>query len=650
MCGIAGFYDTRAQRSRSEDHKIAQTMTQSLLHRGPDQGGLWQDEDVPLALGHRRLSIQDLSQSGAQPMASPSGRYMMVYNGEIYNVLPLRSALEDLGVTFRGHSDTEVILAGIECWGLGQTLQKINGMFAIALWDKQARMLHFMRDRFGKKPLYIGWAGQSIVFGSELKALRAHPDYSVRINPAAAELFFHYSSIPAPYTIDEKTWQLLPGHSLSLPCDGTASSVEAGTDITALMLPYWQAGSVAQDASKLGLNKDTDQIVLNEFEAILKQSVQERMISDVPLGAFLSGGVDSSVIVALMQTQQSQPIKTYTIGFKEDGFDEAGFAHKVAAHLGTDHHELYVSEADALALIPDLPSMYDEPFADISAIPTALVSRFARQSVTVALSGDGGDEMLGGYNRHIQAPRLWGKLGGWPLPLRRALSGLIESVPSSLWDAALPFRPQAGTALHKVATLLRQKDERGVYEALCRHWQDAPMLGTAAHSAATLIDRQGDALGDASFAERMMLWDVLSYLPSDILVKGDRASMACGLELRAPLLDQRVYSYVWSLPLHYKIRGGTGKWLLRQVLERYVPSALFDRPKQGFSMPVGAWLRGDLRDWAESLLSAQALEAHGLLDKAGIRRCWQAHLDGQGAHATRLWSVLMFQAWAKKWL
>lgn len=646
MCGLTGFYDVKGQHRRSDQQAIVQKMTQTLLHRGPDQGDVWQDSDVALALGHRRLSIMDLTDTGRQPMASPSGRFMTVFNGEIYNVLSLRAELEALDITFRGHSDTEVMLAGFDQWGINQTLQKINGMFAIVLWDRKDRMLHFMRDRLGKKPLYIGWAGQSLVFGSELKALRAHPDYTQQINRQAAALYFRYAYVPAPYCIDKGVWQLPPGYSLSIPCV-EGGCPDAGTDLSALMIPYWNAANIAQDAKKLAVQTGSEGEVIQGFETLLKDCVRDRLISDVPLGAFLSGGIDSSTIVALMQEQQSQPVKTYSIGFDEDGFDEAAYARKVAAHLGTDHQELYVGEKDALDIIPDLPSMYDEPFADISAIPTALVSRFARQSVTVALSGDGGDEMLGGYNRHVEAPRLWSKLSKLPLPLRRGLAAGLESVPEGVWNRIVPFRPQAGTAVHKLAGLMVQNNHRGVYDALCSQWQTSPVLD--APQAALLMDKDEFSLQGFDFAEEMMVWDVLSYLPGDILTKVDRASMDCALEVRAPLLDPRIYDYVWQLPLPYKIRGGTGKWLLRRVLEKYIPAHLFQRPKQGFSMPVGQWLRGDLRDWAEDLLSTQNLQSHAILNEDIVQRTWQAHLDGQGSHATRLWTALMFQAWVKKW-
>ncbi len=649
MCGLTGFYDLKAQRRRSEHHKIAQVMTQALYHRGPDQGDVWQDPDVPLALGHRRLSIMDLTETGRQPMESPSGRFMTVFNGEIYNVLSLRAELEAQGITFRGHSDTEVMLAGFDQWGVNLTLQKINGMFAIVLWDRRDRTLHFMRDRMGKKPLYIGWAGENLVFGSELKSLRAHPDYQTRLNKGAAALYFRYACVPAPHCIDEGVWQLPPGHSLSLKCEEGAFPA-AGSDLSQKMLVYWNAASVAQDAQQLLRTDQSEQDVVQEFEALLTQCVRDRMISDVPLGAFLSGGIDSSTIVALMQGLQDAPVKTYSIGFEEAGFDEASFAKKVAAHIGTDHHEMYVTQRDALDVIPSLPAMYDEPFADISAIPTALVSRFARQGVTVALSGDGGDEMLGGYNRHIEAPRLWGKLGRLPLTVRRMIAASIIAVPTAAWDKILPMRPQAGTALHKVAGLLQQDSREDVYDRLCSHWEDGAVTAQGITSPDLWTQRDEYNLQGLGFAEEMMVWDALSYLPNDILVKVDRASMDCALEVRAPLLDPRIYEYAWTLPLSYKIKQGQGKWLLRQVLQKHVPAELFERPKQGFSMPVGAWLRGDLRDWAEDLLSAQNLQKHGILKKDVVQRTWQAHLDGHGAHATQLWAILMFQSWAQKWL
>lgn len=639
MCGITGFYDVKNRLQRSDLQARCRAMAKAITHRGPDQGDIWVDEAYGVALGHRRLSILDLSDAGRQPMVSASGRYVLVYNGEIYNSPALRVELEAKGAAFRGRSDTEVLLAAIELWGLNLALQKINGMFAFALWDQQKKMLHFARDRLGKKPLYIGWAGDSLVFGSELKALRAHADFKAVIQPQALTAYMERACVPAPLCIYDGVWQLPPGHRLSLEVPALQSS----DDLGAMVEPYWHTERVVE-AARAAPFKGSAAEAADQFESLLMRCTQGRMLSDVPLGAFLSGGIDSSAVVAMMQAGANAPVKTYSIGFHEAGFDEAVYAKRVAAHLGTDHHELYVSQQDALAVIPSLAGMYDEPFADISAIPTNLVAQFARRDVSVALSGDGGDEMLGGYNRHIEAPRLWKKFGWMPEAVRGMLAGGVEAVSVERWDGLLrAVKPQGGSAMHKLAGLLRQSDERGIYDALCSQWQDAPLVSPEAWD-----DGRSDVAG-LEFAEQMMLWDSTGYLPNDILTKVDRASMAHSLEVRAPLLDSRIFDFVWGLPLDYKIRGGTGKWLLREVLKRHVPASLFERPKQGFSVPVGAWLRDELRDWAESLLSVKSLEQHGLLDTPRIRGVWDDHLQGDGRHAEKLWTVLMFQAWYKEW-
>ncbi|MEZ5814641.1 MAG: asparagine synthase (glutamine-hydrolyzing) [Alphaproteobacteria bacterium] len=640
MCGITGFYTDKADRTRAELHVIGKNMAETLTHRGPDSGDLWQDPDVALLLAHRRLSILDLSAEGAQPMASHSGRYMLIYNGEIYNYRDIKKELEEKGSAFRGRSDTEVLLEAIEQWGLNRALQKISGMFALVLWDRQDGTLHFIRDRLGKKPLYIGWAGKSLVFGSELKALRAHPDFAPRLNTQAMTGFLSLGYVEAPFSIYEGVWQLPPGHRLTLDL----TSIKSDENLAAQMKPYWSAADKLEEA-KARPNSKTDNEILDEFEELLSLCVSERLVSDVPLGAFLSGGIDSSAVVALMQKINSQAIKTYSIGFEDAGYNEAPHARAVAAHLGTDHHEHICTAAEALEVIPKLPEIYDEPFADISAIPTYLVSRFARESVSVALSGDGGDEMLGGYNRHIQGPQIWRKMRLMPRVMRSGLSHVIQRMPVNQLDALSRKHPQLGGRLHKMASILSLDTQEEVYTRLLRKWPEAPIAGGGAFEKNLDLPK-----AELSFAESMMFWDSVGYLPNDILTKVDRASMAVSLEARAPLLDQRLYEYVWSLPENMKIRGGEGKWLLRQILKRHVPEKLFERPKQGFNMPVGDWLRGPLKDWAEDLLNTQALKDQGLLNAAMIRKTWQAHLDGQGNHADALWSVLMFQAWQTRWM
>ena len=643
MCGIAGFFAPFSERSRMEMHVRAQKMATALAHRGPDAADVWQDPDHPVALAHRRLSIIDLSPLGAQPMASHSGRYVIVYNGEFYNYQSVQKELEAAGHKFKGRSDTEVFLTAIEAWGLNRALQKINGMFAFALWDRQEKELHFARDRLGKKPLYIGWSNSGrntqLIFGSELKALRAHDAFQAEMNPQSVGHFMQRGWLEAPHCIYKNVWMLKPAHRMTI----TLGKFEAGADLSMLMQPYWHPLEIAEQRHNQGKNK-SEQAMLEEFEDTLRLCVADRMISDVPLGAFLSGGIDSSAVVAMMQSLSSRPVKTYTIGFEEKGFNEAEHAKAIAAHLGTEHTEHTLSPREALEIIPQLPDMFDEPFADISAIPTYLVSKFARQSVTVALSGDGGDEMLGGYARHIQGPKLWKKMSLMPKILRTPLAKALRSVPVNRWDAIYPSHPQFGSKIHKSAEILALDSEDDIYQRLLSVSDEPALLSPQDLIALPEISAQ------FSFAERMMLWDTLTYLPGDVLTKVDRATMAASLEARAPLLDSRIFDFVWTLPENMKIRGGTGKYLLREFLARHVPRELFERPKQGFNMPIGEWLRGPLKHWAESLLDERTLKNQGLIDERAIRKIWHAHLDGQGNHAENLWSILMFQAWHQRWM
>lgn len=639
MCGIAGFYDINSTRSKAEQKSICDKMEKALHHRGPDSAGLWQDPEINLNLAHRRLSILDLTKDGAQPMASQTERYVIIFNGEIYNFLELKKQLEDGGMVFRGRSDTEVILAATEYWGLNQTLQKLSGMFAFALWDRKTRTLHFARDRLGKKPLYIGWAGQgknlSLTFASELKALRAHPDFKAAINQQTANAYMQTGWINAPQCIYEDVIQLPAGHRLSIELEKLTDK----QDLLKLINPYWSAPESAKINSAQRLNMAEHEII-ELFEKQLSTCTAQRMISDVPLGAFLSGGIDSSLITALMQKQSNAPVKTYSIGFENAAFNEAEHAKDIAKHLGTEHHEHYCTSEDALNVIPKLPLIYDEPFADQSAIPTYLVSAFARKHVTVALSGDGGDELMGGYNRHLQGPKIARIISAIPHPIRALAAALIKTIPPQTWQSLKQNSPLFGQHIHKMAHSLSAKNIEQLYER---------MLGSK--DAQYLF--QNPALPKVeglSASEHLMLWDVLTYLPGDVLTKVDRASMACSLEIRSPLLDHRLFELSYSIPQNLKIRNGKGKYLLRQILQKHIPEQLFERPKQGFNIPLDEWLRTDLKDWAHDLLDETALKQHAFMNHKQIKTMWNAHLNGKGNHAQNLWAVIMFQSWYKQWM
>lgn len=644
MCGIVGLLQDGLKPDQWEC--FLRSMTDSLVHRGPDDTGWWYDAEAGVGLGHRRLSIVDLSPLGHQPMASESGRYYITYNGEVYNFRELRKELQLLGCTFRGHSDTEVMLAAIEQWGLEHAVKRFVGMFAFALWDRKERVLHLVRDRLGIKPLYYGWLGKAFVLGSELKAFKAHPAFRGEIDRNALALMMCHSYIPAPYSIYKGIYKLLPGHILTLN-RADIGSASAPT-------PYWTARDVAEDGA-------ADPFVGSETEAVeyldtlLRDAVKLRMVADVPLGAFLSGGVDSSTVVALMQAQSERPVKTFSIGFYEQSYNEAEHAKAVAKHLGTDHTELYVTPEQAMAVIPKLPTLYDEPFSDASQIPTFLVSELARRYVTVSLSGDGGDELFGGYNRYFWGRSIWQKIGWMPRGLRNAVTRALTALSPQSWEALFlklgPVLPEKvkqrnpGDKLHKLAEILAVESPEAMYRGLVSHWKNpAGVVVGAAESPTVLTDRNCWAdLPD--FTQRMMYLDLVSYLPDDILVKVDRASMGVSLEARVPLLDHRVVEFAWRVPLFMKIRNGQSKWLLRQVLYKYVPKELIERPKMGFGIPIDDWLRGPLRDWAEDLLSEERLKREGYLRPEPIRKLWKEHLSGKRNWQYHLWDVLMFEAW-----
>jgi asparagine synthase (glutamine-hydrolysing) len=643
MCGITGFI-TSAAINKSEMEARVRSMADQLAHRGPDDSGSWADPAAGIAFGFRRLAIMDLSEAGHQPMKSASGRYVIVFNGEVYNSSELGAELKSKGYSFCGHSDTEVMLAAIEEWGLEAAVQRFVGMFAFALWDRVCRTLHLVRDRFGIKPLYYGRVGSDFVFASELKAVRQHPGFGGEIDRDALALFMRLSYIPSPHCIYKGFHKLQPGYILSLKSANSSPSLHR----------FWSATEVARQGIESPLQLD-DEEAIEQLHDQLLAAVRLRMIADVPLGAFLSGGVDSSLVVALMQAQSNRPVKTFTIGFDEDGYDEATYARGVAEHLKTDHTELYLSHKDALDVIPSLPQMYDEPFGDSSQIPTFLVSKLARSSVTVSLSGDGGDEVFGGYNRYVNTRRIWNAVKNVPAPLRRAFGNSILAFPPADIDrtfhalrSVLPRKmqpPAPGHKAHKLADLLGSESPRAIYYKIVSNWDDPTVVVTNSCEPGTVRDLIAGETFGKNIEVVMMLTDTLTYLPDDILTKVDRASMATSLEARVPLLDHRLFEFAWRLPFQLKVRNGTGKWIVRQVLEKYVPTQLIERPKMGFGVPIDSWLRGPLRDWVEELLSAQSLSDHGLLQRQPIRQKWQEHLSGARNWQYLLWNVLSFQDW-----
>jgi len=640
FCGFVGYNGFSAEKVKS----LSSAMGNAIMHRGPDDSGFWQDNNAQVVLEHRRLSILDLSPAGHQPMVSPSGRFVIAYNGEIYNHSGLGLKVKGL----KGHSDTEVLLALIEADGVVATLKQIVGMFAFVLWDRTDNSLYLVRDRMGEKPLYYGWQNDIFLFGSELKALKAHPVFDGEIDRDSISLQLRHNCIPAPYSIYKGIQKLLPGTFLKLSV-GNGSVLEK-------KLPepqkYWSFIAVAERGVE-DCFVGNESSAIFELDKLLSQSVSEQMVADVPLGAFLSGGVDSSVVVALMQKQSSVPVKTFSIGFNERGYDEAIYAKEVASHLGADHTELYVSAQQAMDLIHRLPMLYDEPFSDSSQIPTFLVAEMTRQHVKVSLSGDGGDELFGGYNRHFKTHQWWDKINLIPKSVRWLISKGLISVPPDVWDRAGYVAAQLsgnrnrwqnmGRDISKLAGVLSVEDGASLYKHFTTHWNDPSAVVIGGQERKTEVSEPSIELD--SMVEQMMLLDTLTYLPDDILTKVDRAAMGVSLETRIPMLDHRLVEFAWKLPLSMKIRCGQGKWILRQLLYQYVPKELIERPKMGFGVPIDSWLRGPLRDWAENLLDESRLRQEGYFYPQPIRKKWKEHLSGKRNWQHHLWDVLMFQAW-----
>ena len=661
LCGLAGFWG-RPENSLSvgELHETIVRMADQLRERGPDDSGFWVLPSSGIAFGHRRLAILDLSSAGHQPMQLRSGKFSMVFNGEIYSHLDIRAELGEIGAKqrWRGHADTETLLAAIEHWGVEATLKRCVGMFAFALWDSASQSLTLARDRLGEKPLYYGWAGSgdqaAFVFASELKAIRAYPGFNAAVSRAALSEYLRFAYVPAPLSIYENIFKLEPGCMLTIkgapPKVAPSEAIAVGQQYETLEMRRWW--SLEDTVNGQGAKAfECELRAVDELELTLLRAVQGQSLADVPLGAFLSGGVDSSTIVALMQSQASQRVKTFTIGFDEAGFDESPHARAVARHLGTDHHETRVSSKMAQDVIPSLPWMYDEPFADSSQIPTHLVCKAARQHVTVALSGDGGDELFGGYNRYFWGSRIWAKFSWMPLRARQLMAKAICAVPVNRWDyvGRATGITRFGDRVHKLGTRLGSiQDMDELYWSLVSEWDPASVVKGVDQISSSPWERNNALPAGLNPVERMMFRDAVTYLPDDILCKVDRAAMACSLETRVPFLDHQVVELAWRLPLHMKIRGNTGKWALRQVLYKYVPKELIERPKAGFAIPIGQWLRGPLRDWAESLLGETRLRQEGYFHPEPIRQAWAEHLSGRRDHTPKIWTILMFQAWLEQ--
>jgi len=646
MCGITGFWTTNRDHIRRRED-IVRALAAYLTHRGPDAAGTWTGEPSEPVLGHRRLAILDLSEAGRQPMISSDGRWVLTYNGEVYNYRDLRSRLRaGAGAEFRGESDTEVLVEAIARWGLRETLERADGMFAFAAWDRREERLSLVRDRLGIKPLFYGHTGEGIVFGSEIDAVAGHPGMDAEISPTGIGLLLKYKRIPAPWSIYKDVRKLRPGTIVTLEAPGSAPAEST-----------WWSAREAMCRGREQPFRGTPEEAVDALEAKLAESVEARMVSDVPLGAFLSGGIDSSTVAAMMQAVSDRTVRTYTMGVADETYDESSDAARVADYLGTDHTEREVRPAEARAVIPKLPEMFDEPFADPTQIPNYLVSKIASREVTVALSGDGGDELYGGYNRHLWGPRVWAAVRAVPALVRRGASAAGRALSEARWNAlggtadrvvpgGIEVR-RPGQKVHKLADALPARDPAELYERLDTQWFAPTELVRGLRHCPSPVRRAFDE-ADGAFAERMMYADLVGYLPDQILTKVDRTTMAVSLEGRVPMLDHRLVEFAWRLPAELKIRDGTGKWVLRQVLYRHVPKSIVDRPKTGFGFPVGDWLRGPLREWADELLDERRLREQGYLRAAPIRQAWERHREARSDVAHQLWAVLMFQAWLER--
>jgi len=647
MCGFTGFLGGDASLSLAEQHRLLTGMTNTIQHRGPDSAGYWADPLRQVGLGHRRLAIIDLTAAGHQPMHSANQRYVIAFNGEIYNHLDLREKLKPEGSSshWRGHSDTETLLAGFQAWGIEKTIENSTGMFAFAVWDQETKVLTLGRDRLGEKPIYYGWTTNSqspvFLFGSELKALKAHSSFKSEVCRDALALFMRHNYIPAPYSIYKNIYKLLPGCLLNISLENPEPVIKK----------YWQVNQAVLQGTAPRF-EGTKENAVQELDTLLKKVIHGQMISDVPLGAFLSGGIDSSLVVSLMQELSAKPIKTFTIGFNEAEFDEAPHAKSVAKHIGTEHTELFVTAKNALDVIPKLGQIYDEPFADPSQIPTFLVSELAGQKVKVALSGDGGDELFCGYGRYAVAEKLWRPMSLVPERLREMISKGILSVSPSAWNEVSNLIPRSrrgdtniGDKLHKGAALLSAKSIDSLYYSLISHINDPAQMVVGIPTELKLTSDSPVNLLKLPSTERMMMFDLVTYLPDDILVKVDRAAMANSLETRVPLLDHEVVDFAWKLPLSIKLHKGITKWPLKKLLEKYVPNHLIDRPKMGFGVPIKEWLRGPLREWGEALLAEKRLNEEGYFHTSVVRKKWKEHLSGERNWGFQIWNILMFQLW-----